>query len=138
MNGRKNYRKRQRYPASAIEIAIRRRAKLSFLAKYTQVEAIDFNRNGVGIWSDTALSLGQALELKIGLANQGNQRLRGVVYNCKRIEHRYRVGIQFDTTFSKLMLEDVEAVNLLESIETELSHIAALTENANTDIEATN
>ena len=82
-----------RYRPAGLDVEVRRSGRLA----RTRVEAVDFNRFGIGILIDQPIAKDKKIFISLRHGQRVLENVVGVVHNCIPQNGRFRCGIQFRT-----------------------------------------
>ncbi len=99
---------RARYPSDGLVVSVRKKGGLLNL----QGLAADFNRHGIALLLNQALSKDSKVFISLGLGEIQIQNVVGIVHNCVALPEGYRCGIQFRTASNQQMEQTETNVRL--------------------------
>ncbi len=82
-----------RYKPDGLDVEVRRSGRLARI----RVEAVDFNRFGIGILVDEPIAKDKKIFLSLKHGQRVLENVVGVVHNCIPRQGRFRCGVQFRT-----------------------------------------
>jgi hypothetical protein len=109
-------RAKPRFEAIGIRASIKVKGQFGVLS----AEALDFNRHGMAIILDRALTKNKSLLVTLKRGNDFIGGVVGIVHNCRASSDGFRCGIQFRTQ-SVIQMDQVETEQQLVDMENKVA-----------------